>query len=172
MQNTLQNPEASPTKEKRSPLTLIIGVIVFLAIVVSIWTILKAPQNPGTAELKETIAFRMGAAEQDYAKSVHVENIALSRAENFIHQEVTILTSDVVNAGPLPVAALSLTVEFSDDMNQVVLRETRAVLGTPPASLRAGERRSCEISFDHIPTSWNRQQPSVRVAYVKLPAEK
>jgi hypothetical protein len=168
----MQNPETPIAKEKHSPITLIVGVLVLLAIGASIWTILKSPQSPSPTELKETIALKMGTAEQNYANSVHIENIALSRAENFIHQEVTILTTDVVNAGPLPVAALSLTVEFSDEMNQVVLRETRGVLGNPPITLRAGEKRSCEISFDHIPNSWNMQQPSVRVAYLRLPTGK
>ena len=43
--------------------------------------------------------FAFGAAEQAYAASVHIENIAMTRAENFIHQEVTTLTADLVNGG-------------------------------------------------------------------------
>ena len=48
--------------------------------------------------------FSFGPAEQAYAAEVRIENIALSRAENFIHQEITTLTADLVNSGG-PVAA-------------------------------------------------------------------
>jgi hypothetical protein len=66
------------------------------------------------------------------------------------------------------IAALELSVEFSDEMNQVVLREARGVLGTPPAALVPGERRSFEISFDHVPPSWNMQLPAVSVTSLQL----
>jgi hypothetical protein len=57
-------------------------------------------------------------------------------------------------------------------MNQVVLREARAVLGAPPAVLAPGERRSFEVSFDHVPPSWNMQQPAVRVTNLQLAKSK
>lgn len=110
----------------------------------------------------------MSDSEKDYAKYLRVENVAMSRAENFLHQEVTTMNAEVVNSGPQAIAALELSVEFSDEMNQVVLREARAVLGAPPAALAPGERRSFEISFDHVPPSWNMQQPAVRVTNLQL----
>jgi len=66
---------------------------------------------------------------------------------------------------------LGLTTEFSDDMNQIVLRETRGVLGSPKGALAPGERRAFEISFDHVPNSWNMRAPGVRVSYLKLPSQ-
>jgi hypothetical protein len=92
-----------------------------------------------------------------------MQNISMSRAENFIHQEVTYLSGGLVNGGTRSLAGLELTVEFSDELHQVVLRESRAVLSAREPVLGPGEHRSFEISFDHIPPSWNMQQPSVRV---------
>ena len=110
----------------------------------------------------------MTPAEQAYLKNVKIEKIALSRAENFIHQEVTTLSGEVVNDGPSKVVMLSLTVEFADSMDQIALRETRSVLGAPAATLAPGERCPIEISFDHVPATWNMQQPYVRATYLQL----
>ncbi len=137
------------------------------------------PQGPGSRPITHSGARSFGKDEsrgaglckkypQAYAKSIHIENIVLSRAENFIHQEVTILDADAVNAGQQSVAGLAVTVEFFDDMHQVVLRETRGVLGTPPVVLTPGQKRSFSISFDRVPASWNLQQPSVRLTYLQL----
>jgi hypothetical protein len=116
---------------------------------------------PGAAPPQSHFAF--GAAEQAYAASVHVENIALSRAENFINQEVTTLTADLVNAGSRSLRGVEVTITFADDMNQIALRESRAVVAPPNPPLAAGERRQFDIAFEHIPTSWNMQQPMVRI---------
>src|SRR5271163_1882080 len=107
-----------------------------------------------------------GPAEQTYAAQIHIENINMSRAENFLHQEVTTLAGEIVNTGNLTLQGVELTVEFSDELHQVVLRESRSVLDPPP--LVPGARREFEISFEHVPDSWNLQQPSVTVTALRL----
>ena len=104
-----------------------------------------------------------GPEERAYAAKIAVENLALSRAENFLHQEVTTLAGDLVNNGQRSLREIELTVEFADDMNQIALRESRLALtsGNPP--LGPGERRAFDVSFEHIPASWNMQQPAVRI---------
>ena len=104
-----------------------------------------------------------GAAERAYAAKIRVENLALSRAENFLHQEVTILNGELVNGGDQKLAEVELTVEFFDELNQAVLREPHLVLAPPAQPLAAAERRAFEISFEHIPTSWNMQLPATHV---------
>jgi hypothetical protein len=107
--------------------------------------------------------FSFGPAEQAYAPKVQIENIALSRAENFLHQEVTTLSGELLNAGDQPLQAVEIAIQFSDELNQIAMRETRAVLvpGAPP--LAPGQRRSFEVSFEHISSSWYMQQPIVSV---------
>jgi len=114
----------------------------------------------------------MSPAEQQYVENIQIGNITVSRAENFLHQEVTTVSGEVYNGGNESVSGLRLITQFSDDMNQVVLRETRDVTGAPERPLAAGERRAFEISFEHVPSSWNMQQPSVRVSYLHLPGHK
>ena len=171
MQSALQNPEKPEKEERRSPVTLIIGGVVALSILLSLWFLFHVPLS-GPASYQSTVNLKMTAAEQAYLKNIRFEKIALSRAENFIRQEVTILSGEVVNDGSENIQLLSLTVEFADSMNQIALRETRSVLGAPSATLSPGARRPFEISFDHVPSSWNMQQPYVRASYVQLSPRK
>ena len=169
MPETLQNPETAPEKRKMSLVTIFVTAAVTAAVVGSAWfvwepTATRKPRSP-----QEIQSLKMTSAEQEYLKNIQVGNLALSRAENFLHQEVTILNGEVYNAGNEPVSGLRLTTTFADEMNQIVLRETRAVLGSPEQPLAPGERRSFEISFDHVPNSWNMQRPSVGAAYLELP---
>jgi hypothetical protein len=167
MQEILHN-EPEPEQRKPLPLNILLGALVVVAIALTFWFAFKSPEGNSSRVAQSNVSASMSQAERAYAKSVRIENIALSRAENFVHQEVTILDADAVNAGQQSIAGLTVTVEFFDDMHQVVLRETRGVLGTPPATLGPGQKRSFSISFDRVPASWNLQQPSVRVAYLQL----
>lgn len=104
-----------------------------------------------------------GPEERAYAATIAIENLALSRAENFLNQEVTILAGELVNTGGRSLREVELTVQFDDDMNQIALRESRLALTSASASLAPGERRAFDVSFEHIPPSWNMQLPVVRV---------
>lgn len=172
METPLQNPKAEELKRRIAPATIIVGIVALLAVGGAIW-FLVAPMftNQGAGGPAAANA-TMSSAELDYAKKLQLGNIALSRAENFLHQEVTTVNGEVYNGGSEAVAGLRVTLEFADDMNQVVLRETRGVLGTPEQPLSPGEHRAFEISFEHVPPTWNMQQPAVRIAFLRLAAHK
>jgi hypothetical protein len=172
MQENFENPELPETKPKASALTIGMGIVVAVAILLSLWFLFEPLKNGDTASVKETIVLKMNPVEQDYAKKIEVEKIEMSRAENFLHQEVTTMAGELHNAGAEAVSSLSLTAEFSDDMNQIVLRETRKILSAPVGALAPGEKRAFEVSFDHIPESWNRQTPTVRVSHLQLASQK
>ena len=111
-----------------------------------------------------------GPAEQTYARNIHIENVAMSRAENFLNQEVTTIAGEVVNGGAESLLGLELTVEFSDSMHQLILRESRSIIDPP--DLAPGARRAFEISFEHVPTSWNMKQPAIVVTALRLASTK
>ena len=133
-----------------------------IALVIYVW---PGVENRPASRTRE-MHLPFGAAEQEYARKLQIEKLALSRAENFLHQQVTTLAGELINAGDRPLQNVELTVEFSDQLPQVVLRESRPVLAVGRPPLAPGERREFEISFEHIPTSWNRQLPDVRVSGV------
>ena len=124
-----------------------------------LWPGRQSPSRGGA----QPVHLPFGPEERAYAAKIAIENLALSRAENFLNQEVTILAGDLVNTGERSLRDIELTVEFSDDMNQIALRESRLALTSASPPLGPGERRAFDVSFEHIPTSWNMQQPIVRV---------
>jgi len=162
--------EEQPTAEKtKFPVaTAVIAIFVVAAIALSLRTVLKAPENKPVPVAQVKIHPKMAAEEAMIAQSIRIENMALSRAENFIHQEVIIVNAEVVNDGPQPIQNLIFSVEFSDSMNQVVLRESRGVLGSTPRPLEPGQRRAFQLSFDGVPSSWNMQQPTFRVVQLQF----
>jgi hypothetical protein len=103
-----------------------------------------------------------------YLSSLAVEHLDVSRAENFLHQEVTTITGEVVNAGNRSVASATVTVEFFDQLNQVAQRETHLVLAPPAPPIAPGGRREFEISLDHVSSEWNMAPPVVKVTVVSL----
>jgi hypothetical protein len=164
----LDSPELQPT---RSVTTFIIAAIVVVAICISAWFLFHNAVPKSGALVGTTIKLNMSPAEREYVDKLMLKDVTLSRAENFLHQEVTVLNGTIVNTGPETVSALDVSIRFSDSMDQVVLRETRSILGTPPTPLTPGQRREFELSFEHVPPSWNMQVPSLRLVNLTLSAK-
>ena len=108
------------------------------------------------------------AAEQAYAPRITLGYFSMCRAENFVHQEVTMLSGEVVNAGDRALLQIEVTVEFHDALNQVVLRETRRVLGAGTGTLGPGQQRTFVLSFERLPAIWDGRTPTVRVTGLKF----
>lgn len=170
MHATLPDPASQPAKRNLAAVKIFVGVIGFVILAVILWLVLvpQPARRPATAPA--IASAQMTPAELDYLKNIQVANITLSRAENFIHQEVTIVNGEIFNSGNATVSGLRLTAQFTDELNQVVLRETRDAMGAPDPPLAPGERRAFEISFEHLPASWNMQQPQVRASALHLVA--
>jgi hypothetical protein len=124
-----------------------------------LWPGRQSPSRGGVQDVHPPF----GPAEREYSSKIRIESLALSRAANFLNQEITILTGDLVNTGERILREVEITVEFDDDMNQIALRESRLALGSASPPLAPGERRHFEVSFEHIPPSWNMQLPAVHV---------
>jgi hypothetical protein len=163
----------SPDSQQNRPLlTLVLGTVVVIAICASAWFLFHTPSPNDATANEATIKIKMNSAETEYLANIHVKDIALSRAENFLHQEVTILSGTIVNSGAETVIALDLTILFVDQMDQIALRETRGILGSPALPLRPSQERKFDISFDRVPASWNMQQPTLHVAHLLLSPRK
>jgi hypothetical protein len=170
MHDTLQidTPEQPPPKTGRSWIAWMGAATIAIALVIVMWPV--ATRRPASSRRESHLPF--GSAEQAYAPKLQIEDLALSRAENFLNQEVTTLGGRLTNAGNLPLSNLELTVEFSDELGQIVLRESRDVFAPQTPPFAPGERRDFEVSFEHIPSSWNIQQPLVRVSGILFTSKK
>jgi hypothetical protein len=92
----------------------------------------------------------------------------MSAATNFLGQRVIYLDAQISNAGAREVKQVEISMDFTDLMGQVILRERAGVF--PPASmpLKAGETRDFQLYFDRIPSSWNQAPPRITVVSVQL----
>lgn len=164
----LETPDQPEPKSGRSWIAWMGAATIAIALAAVMW--------PGS-ERRSAFSTReshlpFGPAEQAYAPNLQIENLALSRAENFLNQEVTILAGRLTNAGDLPLSNVEITVEFSDQLGQIVLRETRAVFASPAPAFAPGDGRDFDVSFERIPSSWNIQQPAVRVSGLVFTSQK
>jgi hypothetical protein len=152
-------PKPGETRTGSSPRMLWYSVaLCAVAAAAAYWWYSAAPKERPQARVHLPFA----SAEQAYASALHVEGIALERTENYLHQEVTTIKGSLVNSGERSVQRVELSVEFQDDMNQVVLRHS--FISAAPQPLAPNGTRDLEISLEHIPAAWNRQAPVVRIA--------
>ncbi len=140
------------------------GAILFILAVV--YAPLGRRSTPGSADARPALPF--GAAEQAYASKISFGDFSISKAENFLHHEVTTLSVEAANTGDRPLAELEITVEFHDSLHQVVLRETRRILTIASPRLIPGEHRTFDISFERLPEEWNLRAPTVRVTGLRF----
>jgi hypothetical protein len=113
----------------------------------------------------------LGPEERAYAANVGVDRLEISRAENFLHQEVTTISGEITNGGNRALAGVELTIEFYDEMSQIAQRETRSLFGPPGPPIPAGDHREFEVSFEHISTAWNMRAPVVKITGLQFTAQ-
>lgn len=141
------------------------GAIVVLLLLAAVILLSRMGRSRGPVGA-ESLPF--GTAEQAYAEHIHFGNLQMSRATNLLNDQFTYVSGIVTNDGRSVLHGLEVTVEFRDPFNQVVLRESRPLIGPTERPLGGGERRGFQISFEYIPTEWNQQYPSIRVTGLAL----
>jgi len=102
MPEILKTPPISDDKPKTSPVTLAVGAVVVLAMAGSLWFLFAPFENRVQPASQGTAPAKMSEAEQDYAKNLRFENLALSRAENFLHAELLEPPATVLARGFTP----------------------------------------------------------------------
>jgi hypothetical protein len=152
-------------ERSRTPAAFIAGAVV-VALLVGGIVLLTRRTRPAEPAAEQRLP--MGAAGEAYAKQIRFLDLKMSRAANFLNQEVTFVFGLVANDGARTIGEIEVTVEFRDAFNQVVLRDTRRVLGPRTAPLAPGQRREFQLGFEHVPADWNRQYPSLRVTGLLL----
>jgi hypothetical protein len=154
-------------QEDRSviPAMFLAGIGVVLVLLGGVFLLIRNTQAPRSAAEHR---LPMTAVEQAYARQIRFLDPKMSRVANFLNQEVTFVFGSVANDGPRAIREIEATIEFHDLFNQVVLRDTRRVLGPRAAPLAGGQRREFQFGFEHVPSGWNRQYPSIRVTGLLL----
>jgi hypothetical protein len=153
---------------KTRRLVVLAVIIVFLLLGLFLWRASTKTVQPAAIGSQDAL----GPDERAYTSKVGVDHVEMSRAENFLHQEVTTISGEITNGGDRSLASVELTIEFYDDLNQIAQRETRSLFGPPGPPIPPGDHREFEVSFEHISTSWNMRQPIIKVTKVQFTPSK
>lgn len=151
--------------KSRIPGAFLAGLVVVLLLLGGLLLLTRSTKTAGPAA---EVRLPFTSTEQAYAGQIHFSDFKMTRAANFLNQEVTFLFGTVSNDGPRTIREIEVTLEFRDVFNQVVLRDTRRILGSRSATLAGGQRREFQFGFEHIPVDWNRQLPAMRVTGLLL----
>lgn len=149
-------------KEERSqlPVAFMIGIVI-VALLVGAAVLFSRYSTPAQSEDDKPLP--VGPSETAYAPQIHFLEPKMSRAANFLNQEVTYVFCTVENSGNRKVHQIEITVEFHDPFNQVILRDKqRLFLSTAPPFL-PGQQRDVQIPYEHIPPQWNMVFPTITV---------
>ena len=146
----------NPGSVGRSTGLLIAVVAVVLGIVLgaAVWlahTRSTRSQPPGA----------LTAEERAYLQHIVISDARVSAATNFLGDMVTYVDAKMTNTGMKPVRELDVRLEFSDMLNQVVLRETTHPLTPRMPPLAPGETRAFRTTFERMPAEWNQAPPSI-----------
>src|SRR3984893_3349293 len=152
----------------RRRLVILAVSLVFLLLAFFLWHASTKRDQPAATGSQDA----QGPDERAYTSKVGVDHIEISRAENFLHQEVTTISGEISNGGNRVLASVELTIEFYDDLNQIAQREARSLFGAPGPPIPPGDHREFEVSFEYISSSWNMRQPVIKVTTVQFASSK
>jgi hypothetical protein len=156
-----------PEEEKsRTPLVLGIGALAVLVVIGGLYLVGHFTPAP-TPEAPEK-ALPMGPTEQAYANQIHFSAPTMSRAANFLNQEVTFIFGTVSNDGPRPIRQIEITVEFHDPFNQVVLRDTQRLLNPAAGPLAPNDHQDFQLSYETLPATWAQTYPTIHITGLDL----
>jgi hypothetical protein len=155
----------SSQERSRFPVAFLIGVIIVGALVAGAVVLSRYSEPAGPHPLRP---LPMGPAEQAYAGQIQFLDPKMSRAANFLNQEVTFIFGTVKNGGSRQIRQIEVTLEFHDVFNQVVLRDKQRLFPPRTPPIAPGEQRDFELAYEHVPAQWNQVYPTMRITGLDL----
>jgi hypothetical protein len=142
--------------EGRSTGVLIAAVAVILGIILgaAVWL-------AHTRSTRSQLPVAPTAEERSYLQHIVISDAQVSAATNFLGDMVTYVDAKVTNTGKKPVRELDIRLEFSDMLNQVVLREMTHPITPRMPPLAPGETRPFRVTFERMPAEWNQAPPAI-----------
>ena len=135
---------------------LIAAVAVVLTVIlgIAVWVVHTRSSRPQPRAA-------LTAEGREYLQHIEIAEVKVSAATNFLGDMVTYVDAKVTNTGSRPIRQLDLRLEFSDMLNQVVLREIAYPLTARMPPLKAGESRPFRVTFEKMPAEWNQALPTI-----------
>ncbi len=165
---------APPQTEERSKRWLAVAAGAAIVVVVVVALVVFG-RNPQTGPQPE-------APQPDYAANLHITDLKLSAAENFVGGTVNYIDGKITNTGDKTVTGCRLEAVFRNSLGQIVQRETQPLMIlqerkgygyqdlTPvsAAPLLPNQVREFRLTFEHISADWDHGYPELRVVSLTL----
>ncbi|HZP32783.1 MAG TPA: FxLYD domain-containing protein [Candidatus Acidoferrales bacterium] len=152
-------------EKSRAPIVLLVGVVAALLLIGAFYVIGRLSPAP-TKAVEQPLA--MGAQEQAYVPNIQFLEPKLSRAANFLNQEVTFVFGTVSNNGSRPIRQIEITLEFHDPFGQVILRDKERLFSPTAPPLAPHQQRDFQLGYETIPVQWNQTYPTIRITGLQL----
>jgi hypothetical protein len=114
-----------------------------------------------------------------YAASLHVDNLHMATAENFVGGSVTYIQGRIANSGAKKVTGATVQVVFKNSLGEIAQKETLPMMVLLPntpyvdygpmdrAPLGPGQARDFRLTLEHVTADWDGQMPTVKVVSVR-----
>lgn len=171
MAETPQSPFAEPVREKRElpivPLTLAGAVISLVIVLLIVFGRGKAHQ-----------AANQPLAADPYAAQLAISDIKMSESTSLSNGKDTYIDGTITNHGNRTVTGMVAQVIFKNDLNLAPQLETTPIqlirsrepyIDTVPVNtmpIAPGASADFRLTFENITSSWNQQQPEIRIIEV------
>jgi hypothetical protein len=169
MSQMMEDPQLQPglDGEERSHLwiSLAIGAVAVVALLGLVTLFNRGKHVAGPAAVG---ILPFGAAERAYAQRIQFTDLQMSRAANFLNQEITYINGVALNNGVRRVLAVDVTVDFHDVSGNVIFHENRRLISGPNSAIEAGQRHSFQLGFEAVPDAWNQYYPDLKITGLTL----
>ncbi len=164
-------PQQTEEKGERHWVPIIVGGLIVAAVVALLVIFGRSPQ-PTDQEPPQPA----------YASNLHISDLKLSAAENFVGATVSYLDGKMTNTGDKTVTACRVEAVFRNSMGQIVDKQaqplmilhTRTGFGYQDlmplytAPLTPNQTRDFRLTFEHISADWDHGYPELRVLSLDL----
>jgi hypothetical protein len=150
-----------PSEERsRLPVAFLAGLVIVALLIggAVLWSRYSTPAGPQPVK-----PLPMGPSQQSYAPQIRFLEPKMSRAANFLNQEVTFVFGTLENGGNRKIKQIEITLEFHDPFGQVVQRDVERLFLPNADPLPPGQQRDFQVGYEHISAQWNNAYPSIRV---------
>jgi hypothetical protein len=157
-----------PFEEKARRSQLPIAFLAGLAIVLLLAAAIVLLSRSYVAGPPAAPPMPFGPQEQAYSTRIQINNLHLSRSSNLLNQQFTYVSGTLLNNGDRTISGLTMTVDFRDSDNKVVLHDSEPVLGPTDPPIAGGQSQDFTMTIEQFPETWNQEMPSVRITGLVL----
>jgi hypothetical protein len=163
--NMIETERTEEKERSQVPIAFLAGLFIVLLVAGGIVFLSKTVHVAAPTAIP---AMPFGQGERAYAARIELNDIHLARSSNLLNQQFTYVSGTLVNNGDRTVAGVTLTVDFRDAGDKVVLHDAEPVINSSDQPVRAGQSHGFQMTMEEFPDTWNQQMPALHITGLVL----